>query len=482
MVSNGSISFSRQFMTSVHYRSAHEIVDSIRAGQISPVEIMEETLRRIEKVNPLLNAFVALRAEEALREARNLEKRIASGEDPGPLAGVPIGVKDLEDVQGLVTSFGSVPYRDNVARQDSVQVARLKAAGAIIVGKTNTPEFGFTGFTRNLLFGITRNPWNPERTPGGSSGGSASAVSSGMVLVATGSDAGGSIRIPASYSGCFGVKPSFGRIPVGPSPFLQIYHMLTLGPLTRTVKDAALYLDCTAGYHPCDPASLPPPERSHAKCLEVLPSRLRIAFSMTLGYAKVQKEVMAKVEEAVKVFEEAGHRVELWRGSLPDVSNTWTTLTNCELYGMLHGSLARNRKEMGRTLVESIEQVKSLSFKDQIEAQKARTELNRRLWQLFEEFDLLMTPTMPTEAFGAKGPPPAEIDGEAIPLLGVTPFTYPFNLSGHPAASVRAGLTGKGLPVGLQIIGPHHRDDRVLQMAYLYEQLRPWNDRWPEIG
>jgi len=300
--------------------------------------------------------------------------------------------------------------------------------------------------------------------------------------VATGSDAGGSIRIPASYSGCFGLKPSFGRIPVGPSPFLQIYHMLTLGPLTRTVKDAALYLDCTAGYHPCDPASLPPPERSYAKCLEVLPSKWRIAFSMTLGYAKVQKEVMGKVEEAVKVFEEAGHQVELWRGSLPDVSNTWTTLTHCELYGMLHRSLARNRNEMSRTLVESIEQVKSFSFKDQIEAQKAKTELNRRLWQLFEEFDLLMTPTMPTEAFGAKGPPPAEIDGEAIPLLGVTPFTYPFNLSGHPAASVRAGLTGKGLPVGLQIIGPHHRDDRVLQMAYLYEQMRPWNDRWPEIG
>jgi aspartyl-tRNA(Asn)/glutamyl-tRNA(Gln) amidotransferase subunit A len=149
---------------------------------------------------------------------------------------------------------------------------------------------------------------------------------------------------------------------------------------------------------------------------------------------------------------------------------------------MLHRSLARNRSEMGRTLVESVEQVESLSFKDLVEAQKERTELNRRLWHLFEEFDLLMTPTMPTEAFGAKGPPPAEIDGEAIPVLGVTPFTYPFNLSGHPAASVRVGLTGGGLPVGLQIIGPRHRDDRVLQMAYLYEQIRPWNDRWPQIG
>ncbi len=469
-------------MTLEHFRSAHGIVDLIRRKQISPVAVMEETLRRIEKVNPVLNAFVALRAEEAMEEAKSIEKRIASGEDPGPLAGVPIGVKDLEDVQGLVTSFGSIPYRNNVAKQDSAQVARLKAAGAIVVGKTNTPEFGFTGFTKNLLFGVTRNPWNPERTPGGSSGGSASAVASGMVPVATGSDAGGSIRIPASYSGCFGLKPSFGRIPYGPTPLLQIYDMLTLGPLTRTAKDAALYLDCAAGSHPCDPGSLPSPEGSYVKRLEARLSKLHIAFSPTLGYAKVQKEVMERVEKAVKVFEEAGHEVELWSGSLPDVSRAWTTFTNCELYGMLHRSIVRNRSEMGKTLVETVEQVESLPFMDLIEAQRARTELNRALWKLFEAFDLLMTPGMPTEAFAAKGPPPSEIDGQPIPLLGVTPFTYPFNLSGHPAASVCAGLTDHRLPVGLQIVGPRYRDDRVLQAAYEYEQMRPWNDGWPQIG
>ena len=264
----------------------------IRSRDISPLELMEETIKRIETINPVLNAFVSLRAEQALEEARIVTERLASGKEPGPLAGIPFGVKDLEDVEGMVTSFGSIPYKDNMALRDSIQVARLKAAGAIVVGKTNTPEFGFTGFTKNRLYGVTRNPWNKERTPGGSSGGSAAAVAGGMVCLATGSDAGGSIRIPASYSGCFGLKPSFGRIPVtfapfshaelsslspkttsgrisaSPFPFPQTHRLMTLGPLTRTVSDAALYLDCVAGYHPTDPDALPPPARSFINALE----------------------------------------------------------------------------------------------------------------------------------------------------------------------------------------------------------------------
>jgi aspartyl-tRNA(Asn)/glutamyl-tRNA(Gln) amidotransferase subunit A len=469
-------------MSQAHYQSATELIKLIRSKQISPVEVMEGTLKRIQEVNPLLNAFVTLRAEEAMKEAKALTEQIAAGKEMGPLTGIPLGVKDMEDVQGSATSFGSVPYKNNIAKRDSIQVARLKASGAIVVGKTNTPEFGFTGFTRNLLYGVTKNPWNLERTPGGSSGGSAAAVASGMVPLATGSDAGGSIRIPASYSGCFGLKGSFGRIPLGPTPFLQMYRMIALGPITRTVKDAALYLDCAAGYHPCDPASLPPPCGSYVECLERIPSGLRIAFSPNLGYARVQKDVMARVEEGVRSFKEMGHEVELWERPLPDVGETWARLTNCELYGTLHRSLDRHRQDMGRALVQALDLARSSSLRDHIEAQKVRTELNRILWELFEEFDILLTPTMPTEAFAAKGPPPAEIEGQPIPLLGATPFTYPFNLSGHPAASVRAGITDNGLPVGLQIIGRHHREDMVLQVAYAYEQIKPWNDRWPEVG
>jgi aspartyl-tRNA(Asn)/glutamyl-tRNA(Gln) amidotransferase subunit A len=442
-------------MKSLHYKSALELLSLMKSKELSPLELMEETLKRIEAVNPVLNAFVSIAAEKAMDEAKAMEKQMASGEELPPLAG-------------------------NVAQEDSIQVGRLKGAGAIMVGKTNTPEFGFTGFTKNRLFGVTRNPWNTERTPGGSSGGSAAAVAGGMIPMATGSDAGGSIRIPASYSGCFGLKPSFGRIPLGPFPRLQMHRLWTLGPLVRTVSDAAAYLDCVAGYHPADPDSLPSPGLSYLKCLAETPADLRIAFSPTLGYAKVQVDVMLRVGEAVKCFEEMGHRVGLWEKSIPDVGETWAKLMNCELYGQIRQDLDKHREEMGRTLVKSLDHARSFSLVDHLKAQKMRTELNRIMSELFDRFDLLLTPAMPTEAFHAKGPPPSEIDGHPIPLLGAVAFTYPFNFSGHPAASVPAGLTGSGLPVGLQIIGPRHRDDLVLQASHAYERMRPWNDRRPQ--
>jgi aspartyl-tRNA(Asn)/glutamyl-tRNA(Gln) amidotransferase subunit A len=211
-----------------------------------------------------------------------------------------------------------------------------------------------------------------------------------------------------------------------------------------------------------------------------MPKGVKIAFSPKLGFARVQKDVMARVEEAVAAFEEMGHRVELWDGVFPDVADTWSNLMDCEIYGMLCQSLERNRKDMGRTLVQSLDKVQGFSLRDLIGAQKLRTSLSRVLWDIFERYDLLMTPTMPTEAFGAKGPPPSEIDGHPVPLLWAVAFTYPFNLSGHPAASVPAGLTEGGLPVGLQIIGPHHRDDWVLQAAHAYEQARPWGGQWSD--
>ncbi|MBW2341029.1 MAG: amidase [Deltaproteobacteria bacterium] len=469
-------------MSSLHYESAGKLVELIKSKKLSPFELMEKTLKRIETINPILNAFVSIRADQAMEEARAMTEQLASGKDPAPLAGIPIGVKDLEDVKGMVTSFGSIPYKNNVARDNSIQVARLRAAGAIVVGKTNTPEFGFTGFTKNLLYGVTRNPWNLERTPGGSSGGSAAAVAGGIVPLATGSDAGGSIRIPASYSGCFGLKTSFGRVPRGPLPLVHTHPLWCMGPLTRTVEDAALYLDCVAGYHPCDPESLPAPAQSFLKRLKNMPTGLRIAYSPTLGYARVQKEVMIKIEEAIKCFNDMGHQVELWEGELPDAGETWSNLFNLDLYGQLHQDLDSNREEMGKTLVKALDQVRSFSIEDHIEARKVRTELNRTIRELFDQFDLLLTPAMPTEAFAAKGPPPGEIDGHPIPLLGAVAFTYPFNLTGHPAASVPAGLTKNGLPAGLQIIGPRHRDDLVLQASYAFERMKPWNDRWPNIG
>jgi aspartyl-tRNA(Asn)/glutamyl-tRNA(Gln) amidotransferase subunit A len=466
-------------MTSTAHTPAWRLAARMANKELSPLDVMRETLDRIDRINPGLNAFVSLRPETALAEAQAMTETIAAGKPVGPLAGLPLGVKDLEDTAGMVTSYGSIPFKDNVVAGDSIQVARLKAAGAIVVGKTNVPEFGFTGFTKNRLHGITRNPWNQERTPGGSSGGSAAAISGGLVPLCTGSDAGGSIRIPASYSGCFGLKPSFGRIPVGPSPFLSYSSMIVMGPLTRSVRDAALYMDCVSGYHPADPHSLPQPPASYLAGLDNLPDRLKIAFSPDLGYARVQPEVMTCVEQAVLAFEEMGHRVQRWTGSLPDTGDVWTPLVCTDIYAQLREVLETKRSEIGRTLASVVDRTRGLTVAEITRIQQLRAQLNRKLAALFEEFDILLTPTMPTEAFAAGGPPPAEIDGQPVPLLGPVAFTYPFNLSGHPAASVPAGLTANGLPAGLQIVGPRHRDDLVLQAARAYEKIRPWNHRWP---
>jgi len=423
-----------------------------------------------------------LRVEQAMADAKKATERMAAGEKMGPLSGIPIGVKDMEDVEGMVTSYGSIPFKDNVAVTDSIQVARLKAAGAIVVGKTNVPEFGYTAFTKNRLFGTTRNPWDISRTPGGSSGGSAASVASGMVSIATGSDAGGSIRIPASYTGCFGLKPSFGRIPFGSFPLLQMQNLISVGPLTRSVSDAALFLDCVAGYHPSDSGSLPAPEISYLKCLDNAPKNLRIAYSPSLGYARVQKNVTTKVEMAVKCFEEMGHTVELWEDRLPDVEASWSQLIDAEIYGQVHKNINTNIDIVGRSIQHAFEKIKYFNVNDQIEIQYVRTALNTALWDLFERFDILVTPTVPTEAFRAEGPPPTEIDGHPITLLEAIAFTYPFNLSGHPAVTVPVGFTENHLPVGMQIVGPRHRDDLVLQVAYEFEQRKPWTQIDGHLG
>ena len=469
-------------MSLISYTSARELIGRIMSGEFTPLEVMEDTLRRIEKANPSLNAFVSIDADRALNEASGLTKSIAAGATPPPLAGLPIGVKDLEDVAGMVTSFGSVPFRNNVATEDSVQVARLREAGAIVVGKTNTPEFGSTGFCKNRLFGVTRNPWNLERTSGGSSGGSAAAVAAGMIPVASGSDGGGSIRIPASYTGCFGIKPTYGRIPMGPLPILNMNPIVSLGPLTRTVEDAALYLDCTAGHHPSAPDSLPHPGISYLHSLENIPHGLTIAFSPTLGYATVQRDVMARMEEAVHAFEEMGHTVVLLEEALPNVADAWSKLFSLNIYGTMHENLEKYGSEMGRALVATLIEARSLTLEQLIEAQQVKTEQNRILWNLFERFDLLLTPTMPTEAFAAGGPPPTVIDDHPTSIFDAVAFTYPFNLSGHPAASVPAGFTENGMPAGLQIIGPRYRDELVLQASRAYEKARPWNTLWPVVS
>ena len=465
------------------YEPAHVLAERIRRRELSPLELMDLCLARIEQVDPLINAFVALRADEARAEAQAMGDALARGEDPGPLAGLPLGVKDLEDAAGLPTTHGSVPWKDHMPEQDSTLVARLKAAGAIVLGKTNTPEWGWTAMTKNLLFGPTRNPWNPERTPGGSSGGSAAAVASGMVPLATASDGGGSIRIPACFCGLFGLKPTYGRIPEGPGePMLRFSQTASKGAVTRSVRDTAMFLDSSVGYQWEDSDSLPHPGYSYVERLENLPRDLRIAWSPTLGYARVEPDVLAQQLQAVEAFRELGYTVEEIDDALPaHTARDRGLLAGIELYCWIYEEMDSRPDDFGRAMLADTKRCgDDLTAGRFARLHRRRHEANAALNRIFERYDLLLTPQLPIEAFGAKGPFPDQIDGQPIErATDAVAFTFPYNLSGLPAASVPAGESKNGLPVGLQIGAAKFRDDLVLQAAYAYEQARPWADRLP---
>jgi Asp-tRNA(Asn)/Glu-tRNA(Gln) amidotransferase A subunit family amidase len=467
-------------MLDVAFMSAEALATAVRRRELDPVSVLEATLAGIERLNPALNAFVALRADAALAEARALRDRIARGEDPGPLAGVPFGVKDLEDLAGLPTTYGSVPFREHRPASDSTQVARLRAAGAIAVGKTNTPEFGYTGFTKNRLFGTTRNPWDLSRTPGGSSGGSSAAIAAGMVPLATASDGGGSVRIPACYTGAFGMKPTFGRIPRGPFRSRDWIDTVSYGPITRTVADAALFLDVVAGRHPLDPDSLPRPERSYRERLDEVPKNLRLGYSPTLGYARVAPDVRREVETAVDALAGAlGRPVDLVPDRLTDVGLAWAGLNAFQLHGELAPIIETHRNEWGRGFIGGVDFGGRLTAVDVGRYQAERLQLLQEVAAVFSRVDVLLTPTLPTGAFAAGGPLPNGAGGEPFesPIHAVA-FTYPFNMTGHPAATVRAGLTDEGLPCGLQLIAERGREDVLLQLARVCERVRPL-DAWP---
>ncbi len=467
-------------------RSLTEILACLSAGEFTCVDLMEAALDRVEATGPALNAVVSLRRRaELLADAAAADARHAASE-ARPLEGVPLGVKDLEDVAGMVTTMGSKLFEGAVADSDSTQVARLRAAGAIPVAKTNTPEYGFTAITKNPLFGVTRSPWNTDRTPGGSSGGSAAVLAGGVLPLVTSSDGGGSIRIPASFVGAFGLKPSQGRVPRGPSKSWDYGSLSVYGPLTRTVEDAALFLDLVAGPSPCDPSSLPHPGLSYRAVVDSgLPEGVRIAWSPDLGYAQVQPDVAAAAEDAVLVFQESGFPVEALEEHVPDgppvLTGAWGTLGNFFIAGELHQALRTRRGDMTHSFAAALEQAWQVTPESFAAAARDRGRLNAWCHEVFERFDLLLTPTVPYDPPPARGPFPTHVEGREQPPAGVASFTIPFNMSGHPAASVRAALSAAGLPVGLQIVGPRHRDDLVLRAARVFERARPWHPHWPEV-
>jgi aspartyl-tRNA(Asn)/glutamyl-tRNA(Gln) amidotransferase subunit A len=459
--------------------SLTDLAQRLRARRASPVELMEAVLARVAETQPALNAFTALREREPLlADARAAEARLARGEGR-PLEGVPLGVKDLEAVAGLPHVHGSRLYRDRVATHTEVHVQRLEAAGAIVVGKTNTPEFGYTAITRNLVYGVTRSPWDFERTPGGSSGGSAAALAGCVCPLVTASDGGGSIRIPASFTGCFGLKPSFGRVPRGPLPHWDYQDTAVYGPLTKTVADAALFLDLVAGPSPWDPASLPEPGLSYAATLEDPLPALRVGFSPDLGYAAVQSDVAEVVLDAARVFEKLGHRLAPLPGGPPALGREWGLLGAFELAAELCEHLPERETDFGRGFLAGVKSGWKMTPEIWRAIGDQRVALNRWCAESFESFDLILTPTVPYDPPPARGPFPEEVEGRPQPFAGVASFTIPFNLSWHPAATVRAGLSRAGLPVGLQIVAPRHRDDLALRAARLFESARPWHPHWP---
>ena len=466
-------------MTDLNFAGIETLAQLVRAKDVSPSEVMEHTLSRVEALNPSLNAIVALDADAARAEAAEQTDRIATGDDLGPLGGVPFAVKDLENLAGFRTTGGSPAYGDvPPADRDDVHIERLKAAGAIAIGKTNTPEFGLVPYTDNELFGATRNPWNLERTPGGSSGGSAAAVASGMLAMATGSDGGGSVRIPACYTGLFGFKPSFGRVPIGPAKSDNWMDTTCYGPLTRSVRDGARMLDVMAGPSDVDRNSLPAVGFAYRDRIEEAPPRLRIAFNRTLGVTRVQSDVMREVEAAVNTFREMGHDVEETDDAIPEIGGYWRKISAFNHLSQHWDDYAQHADEFGKVAGGSLPYGFKTDAEDFGKFGRMRQALVWWTAEIFSTYDLLLTPTLPTEAFAAEGPVPHTLDGEKFSPVA---FTYPFNFTGHPAASVRAGLTDAGLPCGLQIVGPRHRDDLVLQASAAYEEARPWNDHWPEL-
>jgi aspartyl-tRNA(Asn)/glutamyl-tRNA(Gln) amidotransferase subunit A len=454
--------------------SATQLIAFYRAKRLSPVEVARAVLSRIEALNARFNAFNFL-APDALAAAKESERRWQQGEPKGWLDGVPVSIKDLILTKGWPTLRGSKtidargPWND-----DAPATARLREHGAVLLGKTTTPEFGWKAVTDSALTGITRNPWNPQKTPGGSSGGAAAAVAAGMGPLAVGTDGGGSIRIPCGFTGLFGLKPSFGRVPAWPlSPFGTVAHV---GPMTRSVADAALMLNVLSLPDARDWHALPYEARDYRVGLEDGVRGLRIAFSPNLGYAKVDPEVAALVREAALAFVDLGANVEEKHPGFENPEPIFRAHWFAGASLLLKDFAPEKRKLVDPGLLEVAEAGAKYSAMEILDAAQRRGALGLRMNQFHQDYDLLLTPTLSIAAFDA-GKEVADTMLEKR-WTAWTPFSFPFNLTQQPAASIPCGFTQSGLPVGLQIVGPRHADALVLRAARAFESARPikrWN-------
>jgi len=459
--------------------SAVELAAAIRDRKVSPLELTQAVLTRIKQHNPRLNALVTVPEGAALCAATKAEEAVMRGDKLGPLHGVPLHVKDNLYVADSRTTFGSKLFEQNVTADDCPAVARLRAAGMILVGRSNTPEFGWKGVTDNRVFGATRNPWNTDLTPGGSSGGAAAAVAAGLGPIGLGTDGGGSLRIPAAFCGVVGFKPSFGRVPNWPGSSGAILRHI--GVITRTVGDQAAALDVMAGPDERDLLSLPAGDKSFATQLDRGIRGKRIGYSANLGYATVDPEVAAICNTAAERFAEIGAQVEQVELDWRDPYETWSVFFFGTAAASMEQKLAAQGDQLDpgfRRVVERGLKLRGVDFGNALAARHAFWEQVRRV---YERFDLLLCPTLPVPPFAVGQDDADPIGGENLGPLQWTRFTYPFNLTGQPAASVPAGWTKTGLPVGLQIVGDRYADLVVLQAARACEQVQPWNEKRPSL-
>jgi len=456
-------------------RTVVEVAEAVRAGELKATEILDECLDAIAAKNDALNAFVHLDPDLARKAAEQVDDAVARGEDPGLLAGVPFGVKDLEDCAGMPTSHGSLLYKGRPpVEADSVHVSRLRAAGAVPIGKTAAPEFGVTAFTHTKAWGTTRNPWDPTRTPGGSSGGSAAAVASGMVPFGTASDGGGSTRIPACFCGLVGLKASFGRIPHERSAPSETS---CYGALTTSVRDAARHLDVAAGPHDVDRASLPPSGVSYERAIEELDvGGLRTLWSPDMGYAVVVPEVEEIARAAAESLVEAAGLRSVERPFSPSSPmRTWLSAGAADMWLDLEdGMWPQCADDLTGLVRASLRRTAEWTLPRYARALRHRQLLEEEVADLFADIDVLLTPTTAMSAYAAEGPLPMEIEGEDARRSGPVPFTMLANLCWNPAISVPAGLTHDGMPVGMQITARRHADDVALRLARIVEQTQPW--------
>jgi len=452
----------------------------IAAKKIKPSEVMQAVLNRIDRANPQVNAFCTVDPDRAMAEAREADKGLARGKAAGPLFGVPVSIKDLIETKGLRTTFGSLQFEKNIPEVDAVLVERLRAAGCPVIGKTNTPEFGGKFATDNAVFGASRNPWNLQRSTGGSSGGAAAQVAAGMGPLAIGNDGGGSIRVPSSCCGVYGLKPQFGRIPSWPrhDSWSSLNHE---GPITRTVRDAAALLDILSGPDERDRTSLPSSGVNYLRACEGEIHGLKVAWSPNLGYGKVDPRVNEICQKAVKAFGEMGCLVEEASPGIPCPDTIFLNIIVPRMVVWLERELPENFQEkMDPMLAIFLPLMNALSTRDVIKAIYGADALWDKISVFFSRYDLLLTPTIATPPFELGVFGPADVAGEKVgPLLPF--FTFPFNLTGQPAASIPAGFTEDGLPVGLQIVGRRYDESTVLRASACFEEARPWADRWPKL-